>query len=50
VRQAKYDYYGSSDTGGSPNDLKRATIQQWNGGSWDTLGVFIPAGGWRAST
>ena len=35
VRQVEYDYYGSSDTGGSLNDLMRATIRQWNGSAWD---------------
>jgi RHS repeat-associated protein len=37
VRRISYDYYVSADTNGNALDLKSASLQQWNGSSWDTL-------------
>lgn len=37
VRRVSYTYYGPSESYGSLGDLKRATIQEWNGSSWSDV-------------
>ena len=39
VSQAQYAYYGSSESYGSLNDLKSATIQRYIGSAWVTMGI-----------
>jgi len=39
VSQAQYAYYGKSESYGSLNDLKSATIQRYMGSAWVTTGV-----------
>ena len=39
IRQASYTYYGGGDANGSTGDLQTATIQVWNGSSWQNQKV-----------
>lgn len=41
VRRIEYDYYAIGETYGGQGDLKRATLRQWNGSTWDDLGKTL---------
>ena len=40
ITQVSYTYYGTGSANGSLNDLMTATQQNWNGSSWDSVGVY----------
>lgn len=40
ILKVEYTYYGTGSDFGLPNDLESATHHEWNGSSWDSLGVY----------